>query len=132
MKTVLLICLLITSCATNSDIPYDPTKVHGIKVVVPFKPLGALGVAAYPFVFIQEKYADDKNMINHENIHMAQYREMLIIGFPITYLYQYIKWALSDFKDHFRFYSALEREAYHNAHNLNYLATRKSFAWLKY
>lgn len=65
----------------------------------------------------------------HEQIHWVQQKEMLCLFFYLWYL---IEWFIKLFKYKNKAYYAIsfEREAYDNESNLNYLKTRKSFAWL--
>ncbi len=75
-------------------------------------------------------------IINHESIHLAQYKECTWVGFILIYL---INFLLICWK--FPIYAIVgtsvyrrllfEQEAYKNEKNLNYLQTRKPFAWLK-
>jgi hypothetical protein len=60
--------------------------------------------------------------LNEERIHTAQMREWLYIGFYIAYL---MEWIVTGFR-----YESIsfEREAKENAHNLNYLNSRKRYA----
>ena len=46
------------------------------------------GITLYPFIIVRP-YAK-KSTINHESIHIAQYTELLIIGFLLIYLYDWI------------------------------------------
>lgn len=72
----------------------------------------------------------DQESINHEKIHTEQMKEMLFIFFYIWYGLEFIiKWIIK--KD---FYSAyrdilFEQEAHNNDKNLEYLKTRKRYAW---
>lgn len=70
-------------------------------------------------------------LLNHEYIHTPQWKELYIIGFLLLYIFEYI----------FKFFRygtdayyniSLEREAYQNDNNLEYLKTRKKYAFAKY
>jgi len=90
------------------------------------------GITLAPFgIYIKENYLMNKFVINHESIHWKQQMEMLIIFFYILYL---IEWIIKTFIYGEKAYVNLssEREAYAYEHNLNYLKTRKHYAWLKY
>ena len=63
-------------------------------------------------------------LINHETIHWQQYKELLIIGFVILYFFYHFKNGYDN--------NPFEREAYDNDNNLNYLKTRKHYAWRAY
>lgn len=75
----------------------------------------------------------DKYVVNHERIHTAQQREMLFVPFYIIYV---IEWLVRcvQYRDRKKAYYniSFEREAYANGHNLNYLSSRKCYAWIKY
>ena len=74
----------------------------------------------------------DKYVVNHERIHTAQQRELLFVPFYIVYLIewcvklvQYGSWNKAYYNISF------EREAYTHGHNLDYLKSRRRYAWLK-
>ena len=71
-------------------------------------------------------------IINHENIHYAQERELWYIGFYLLYGLMYL-WQLIKVRDTHKAYMAIpfEVEAYGNASNLFYLESRERFAWKK-
>ncbi len=71
---------------------------------------------------------------NHECIHEKQWYELLIIFFPIWYVLEFlIRFVCYGFNwDKAYKNLSLEREAYENEDNLNYLKERKHYAWLKY
>ena len=88
-------------------------------------------IALWPFVFIRDE--GDDITINHEKIHLAQQRELLLIGFYVLYggfwLYNLIK---TRNKSDAYYKIPFEKEAYIRSNELNYLEKRKSFAWTKY
>jgi hypothetical protein len=97
-------------------------------------PKGIRGITIFPFILIG--VASDKRnaiLINHEKIHIRQQIELLILPFYIWYLFdfgiQFIK-----YKDKNKAYRNIcfEREAYANELNLNYLAKRDCWNFLKY
>ncbi|MBQ8047356.1 MAG: hypothetical protein IJ196_05465 [Prevotella sp.] len=69
-------------------------------------------------------------LVLHERIHTAQMIEMLVIGF---YLWYVMEWIVR-LPMHGRAYSniSFEREAYANMHNADYLKHRKRYAWVSY
>lgn len=75
-------------------------------------------------VFIKPGRLTDRALINHEKIHWQQQKEMLIIPF---YLWYVVEWMIKGYRE-----ISFEREAYLHEHNLNYLKTRKCYAWVKY
>ena len=67
--------------------------------------------------------------INHEQIHTAQMKEMLFVGFYIWYL---VEWGVRLFMKGNAYYNiSFEREAYHHMDELDYLQRRRHFAWWK-
>ncbi len=75
----------------------------------------------------------DETVINHEQIHTAQQRELLFIPF---YLLYFIEWLFRlvrhrNWKDAY-FAISFEREAYAHGDDLAYLKRRKLYEWIKY
>jgi len=132
MKRITLLTLLLTiSC---SLLTYDdPDRINGVKVVLDNRPLpNATAVAIYPFVFVQKSKQHNRTLINHENIHLEQYKELLWIGFPIVYAAEYIKWWFMGTTWLEKESMALEREAYDNDQDPDYLKNRIPYAWTNY
>jgi len=94
----------------------------------------ARAITLYPFILIRHK-EDLKNnvLLNHENIHLAQQKELFLIGFYILYVYYFIKMKRY-FINNTVAYRAIpfEKEAKLNEKNLEYLKNRKGFSWKKY
>lgn len=71
--------------------------------------------------------------IIHENIHLRQQKEMLVVFF---YLWYAIEWIvrLIQYKDSHEAYRniSFEREAYNNEYDDEYLGIRKSYEWVHY
>jgi len=86
----------------------------------------------YPFVFVNSDKPRTQALINHENIHLEQYKELLLIGFLVVYLYEYLHWRITTNYGYSDWAMALEQEAYQNENNDSYLDTRKAFAWWDY
>lgn len=87
------------------------------------------GICLVPFgIQIREGYFTDRR-INHEKIHWKQQMEMLILPFYLWYL---IEWFIRLFINGRKAYISLlfEQEAFINDDNLDYLKTRKHFAWI--
>lgn len=102
--------------------------------VVVFKYLtrfGIQGITLFPIVFVgAKKYKNDVVLMNHERIHLAQQKELLVVLFYIWYvaelLYNRFKYG--------SWYAAyrnigFEREAYGNENNLDYLKKRSLFGF---
>ena len=88
-------------------------------------------ITLWPFVFIRDE--GNTRTINHETIHIKQYNELLVIGFLLVYLWDWIH-RLIKYRNGEKAYYRIrfEQEAYENDNNLNYLSERSKFAWLKY
>jgi hypothetical protein len=100
------------------------------------KMLGVKGIVLWPFIIINNK--KNKVLIHHERIHMAQARELWVLGF----YWLYLKWYFHNrkiFKGHkaIKHYWAyhhipFELEAFAKQGELHYLADRKHNAWKDY
>jgi len=95
-----------------------------------------------------------KKLVNHESIHRKQQKEVFILGVLLaaivaittssliltilTHFIYYVIYILNYFINIFKYKNnaykniAMEREAYSNSDNDNYLTERKLFAWIKY
>lgn len=85
---------------------------------------GIKAVAFFPFIIMPTSTISNKVLINHEKIHLRQQAELLILPFYI--------WYLIALKRKGYFSISFEREAFSNEKNLDYLKTRRPFAFLKY
>lgn len=119
----------------------------------------AAAITLLPFgiYFKKQIYLDNLYIVNHEKIHWAQQTEMLIAGaimslisiilmiifgwslwwlllyIPFPFLFFYIEYILEWVLKLFTYDNlSTEREANAHENDLNYLKTRKPFAWLKY
>lgn len=94
----------------------------------------ASGITLWPFVVVRDKLlAGNERLINHERIHLKQQLELLLIGFYIWYVGEYL-YRFIRFRDHYKAYRMIsfEREAFANDNNLEYLKTRSFWGFLKY
>lgn len=97
-------------------------------------PTGYNGLTIFPFVFLKKKnMLIDKVLLNHEEIHLRQQLEMLIIPFYLIYVLEffirlmfYRNWNLA-----YRNIS-FEREAYSNELDFQYIKRRRFWSFLKY
>lgn len=111
-----------------------PIFVENSKIPVwlsAFSPLDEIyAITLFPFVFSREKMGEITR--NHETIHFQQYIETMVIGFLILYIFDYFKGKIK-YKDGEKAYlrTRAEQEAYTHGHDLEYLATRKRWEWLK-
>jgi hypothetical protein len=88
-----------------------------------------------PFILVNRNI-DVKNnpeLVNHEKIHAHQQLEMLWLFFFLWYLLEYLI-RLIACRSHDKAYRNLahEKEAYQNSNNLEYLKSRKFYAWIKF
>lgn len=108
--------------------------IHAPRLVRVITANFARAITLYPFVFVSSK-ADQDNpvLVNHENIHLRQQRELLVIPFYLCYLLEYGIGRLKG-KSHFQAYRQIsfEQEAYAHEGDFKYLKTRKRFAFRKY
>lgn len=71
--------------------------------------------------------------INHERIHTKQMLELLIVGYYLWYIIEYIIVRFCHKKQNDAYHDiSFEEEAHNNDNNLHYLDNRKHFAWWKY
>ncbi len=97
-------------------------------------PKGFNGITLFPFIFLIDKnLKNDYILIHHEKIHLQQQKEMFLLFF---YLFYGLEWFIKLLKyksKHSAYLNiSFEREAYQNENNLNYLKTRKLWAFLNY
>lgn len=71
--------------------------------------------------------------MNHEEIHLQQQKELLVLPFYILYIGNYL-FNLAKYREHHRAYLNIcfEREAYENEYNLQYLPKRRFWAFWRY
>ena len=99
---------------------------------IPFKNFIAINL--FGILFVRKEYKDrglGKNIINHEEIHTAQIKEMGYVFFYIWYAVEWIVRLCIDYRTAYRNIS-FEKEAYSNEYNLHYLEGRRHYSWIKY
>jgi hypothetical protein len=94
----------------------------------------ARAITLFPFVFL--KYPEDEadqRLINHERIHLRQQLELFVLPFYLLYLGEYFIRRLKGL-DHYSAYRSIsfEQEAFSHEYQLDYLARRPVFAFVKY
>ncbi|PJJ79598.1 hypothetical protein [Mucilaginibacter auburnensis] len=100
-------------------------------IIVPF--LWYEGMALYPFILLKRReLASNPSVIRHEQIHLAQQKEMLILPFYVVYLLCYL-YNLCRFRNHYEAYKQIpfEREAYKYEAEPEYLHKRRFWAWVR-
>lgn len=89
----------------------------------------------FPFVLINSAVHPDRfvTLVNHEQIHLRQQAEMLVIPFYVCYVLNYL-FLLMVYKNHKKAYRNIifEKEAFENEKKQNYLKERKLWQFLKY
>ncbi len=97
-------------------------------------PKGYLGITIFPFVII--KYRSLKSnitFINHEQIHIRQQLELLILPFFIWYFIEFLIkfWRYKNWSLAYRNVS-FEREAYQNERAVDYLQNRPLWSFVSF
>lgn len=97
-------------------------------------PKGAVGLTLFPFIILRDKKdANNLILINHEKIHIRQQLELLVIPFYIWYLFDFfIKYWRHKNANQAYLNIVFEKEAYAMDNDLEYLKTRKLFAFRKF
>ena len=109
---------------------------------IPLRPYGALTIG--PIVLLRRGVKLSPTLLRHEMIHWRQSRELLVIGFYLWYILEWLFRLMqetcnndSTLKPENPFRRAyaricFEREAYAHQNNPQYLAERPAWAFLKY
>ena len=98
----------------------------------PFKGYMAMTILCWMIVRKDLAHKVTSKVINHENIHYAQERELLFVGFYILYLVFFLVCLIVKFNWHLAYRAnPFEKEAYANEGDMSYLDKRKHFAWIK-
>ena len=92
--------------------------------------------AFFPFIFTTSRIPKDKSdaILNHELIHFAQQKELLIVGSWVLWVVEWMYWRLLKGKSAKQAYllRCTEQEAYAHMWDMEYLGKRERFAHLKY
>jgi len=90
-------------------------------------------IALWPFIFVRIHREDDAILINHELIHIAQYRELFFFAGVMLYVFDFVV-GLIKYRNVYLAYRMIrfEQEAYDNQHDLEYWRKRERFAWRNY
>lgn len=94
---------------------------------IPFPGFRAINL--FGVLFVRGDAKIDEVTLNHESIHTEQWKELWYIWFLLWYV---IEWIVRLPKGNAYRNISFEREAYDNEKNLEYLKTRKQFAFIKY
>jgi hypothetical protein len=93
-------------------------------------PRGYAAIMLFGFLFTRNKSKVTERTLRHERIHARQMRELLVIGFYLWYLIEWLV-RLPGKGNAYRNIS-FEREAYAHEDDPDYLTRRKPFAFTKY
>ena len=100
--------------------------------IIPFK--GFVAITLWPFIFVR---SDKRNKFNesserHERIHLKQQIEMLVLPFYLWYAIEYlIRLVLYKNANDAYYNLSFEQEAYLNQYDVDYIAKRKPYAWIR-
>ena len=97
-------------------------------------PKGYVGITIFPFIVLKrESLKRDKTLVHHEQIHLRQQLEVLVIPFYLIYcieflvrLIQYGSWT-SAYRN-----ISFEREAFENESDFTYLKKRSFWNFMHY
>lgn len=95
---------------------------------------GYNAVTLFPFIILRQKeLKNNPVLLNHERIHLKQQLELLVIGFYLWYVLEFLVWIVK-YKNWNKAYRTIsfEQEAYTNESCLTYLKDRPLFAFLKF
>ena len=96
-------------------------------------PRGYKAITILNVVFVRKGLVMRDKDINHENIHWEQEKELLIVGFYLLYVIEFIVRLLAIRNWHKAYRSiSFERECYTNERDLSYIGSRKHYSWIKY
>lgn len=100
--------------------------------IIPFP--GYKAINLFGVLFVRKNAKIDNITLNHEAIHTAQMKELLYIFFYLFYVIDWLIGLVVYWFDTKRAYKEIcfEKEAYQNEGNINYLKSRKPFAFIKY
>ncbi|NQY05336.1 MAG: hypothetical protein HRT68_03785 [Flavobacteriaceae bacterium] len=93
-----------------------------------------LGLTLWPFVILKrDDLKDDEVLVNHENIHLRQQLELLVLPFYFWYSLEYLI-RLIQYRDAYKAYRniSFEREAYAMEYDLAYTKKRPIWSFMKY
>ncbi|MFA6277397.1 MAG: hypothetical protein WC622_11645 [Pedobacter sp.] len=96
--------------------------------------LSANAMAIFPFILLKNKaQKQDPVLINHEQIHLRQQLELLILPFYFLYVLNYFI-NLVKYRNHHGAYIniSFEKEAYYFEQDFNYLSNREWYSWVKF
>jgi|UniRef100_UPI003FF0BDCC hypothetical protein len=96
-------------------------------------PKGYKAITILNMVFVRKGCTMSKKDLNHECIHWEQEKELLIVGFYLLYVLEFLFRLIKKrcWREAYRSIS-FERECYENEMDMNYTRRRKHFQWMRY
>lgn len=88
----------------------------------------------WPFIVLKHHgQKEDVVFLNHEQIHLRQQAELLVVFFYLFYGLEFLL-RLIQYQDRHKAYRniSFEREAYHFENDLEYLKNRKKYGFFKF
>jgi hypothetical protein len=96
-------------------------------------PKGYKAITILNIIFVRKGCTMSAVDINHESIHWAQEKELLIVGFYLLYVLEFFFRLIKIRSWHEAYRSiSFERECYENEADMNYTRNRKRFQWMSY
>ena len=88
-------------------------------------------ITLYPFIISRVPMSEVT--LNHEKIHIKQQAELLVIGFYALYALWWVVYRLRGLSASDAYFNLpFELEAYAHERDMDYLETRKPYAWRQY
>jgi len=121
-----LVCLLFFLYFRRVEVNSKMKIIHNR--IIPPKRFSAINL--FGVLFCRKGRTLSTDVIQHERIHTAQMRETLFLGFYVWYLIEWL--ARIPMKGNAYHNISMEREAYENMDDPDYLLTRRPYAWVRY
>lgn len=106
-----------------------------IRFLVPWFP-GITGLTLFPFIILRKEIrgtAEAAITINHERIHIRQQVELALVFFALWYAASFIAGRLRGMSWNEAYRNIIfEREAFDRMYDMDYLKTRKLFAFMNF
>jgi len=88
-------------------------------------------ITLYPFIISRDEMSE--TTINHEKIHLAQQRELWLVGFYFLYVWYWLMGKISGLSNDDAYLNIpFEKEAYSKMFDADYLEKRKKHSWLDF
>lgn len=104
--------------------------------IVTFNSKLVVAIALFPFVIMRKdlpKQIDVEMIIRHEAIHIRQQIELAVLFFYLWYGFDYLRNRIRGMNHYDAYYNIrFEKEARSNMHRIDYLSSRKAFAFRHY